>query len=162
MFRREDEPLRRLLLDDAGRTEIDRLWSELEFVSEQALATPIAYEGLVQYYRKPNDGARIMFFYIQKFEEQIKREEKAFLAAQIAAEPGHLEALLAFAARAWRRPLAADERKAILASYHADRKDGIKHDPAFRSAARASPVVAVVFVPRRTTRTRAALGASVG
>ena len=134
LYRREDEPLRRLLLDDAGRAEIDRLWSELEFVSEQALATPIAYEGLVQYYRKPNDGARIMFFYIQKFEEQIKREEKAFLAAQIAAEPGHLEALLAFAARAWRRPLAADERKAILASYHADRKDGIKHDPAFRSA----------------------------
>ena len=134
LYRREDEPLRRLLLDDAGRAEIDRLWSELEFVSEQALATPIAYEGLVQYYRKPNDGARIMFFYIQKFEEQIKREEKAFLAAQIAAEPEHLEALLAFAARAWRRPLAADERKAILAAYHADRKDGIKHDPAFRSA----------------------------
>ena len=56
LYRREDEPLRRLLLDDAGRAEIDRLWSELEFVSEQALATPIAYEGLVQYYRKPNDG----------------------------------------------------------------------------------------------------------
>ncbi|MEI6256074.1 MAG: DUF1592 domain-containing protein [Planctomycetota bacterium] len=134
LYRREDEPLRRLLLDDAGRAEIDRLWSELEFVSEQALATPLAYEGLVQYYRKPNDGARIMFFYIQQFEEQIKREEKAFRAAQVAAEPGHLEALLAFAARAWRRPLADDERQAILASYHADRRDSIQHDPAFRAA----------------------------
>ena len=134
LYRREDEPLRRLLLDDAGRAEIDRLWSELEFISEQALATPIAYEGLVQYYRKPNDGARIMFFYIQEFEQQIKKEEKAFLAAQVAAEPKHLEALLVFAARAWRRPLAADERSAILASYQADRKDGVKHDPAFRAA----------------------------
>ena len=134
LYRREDEPLRRLLLDDAGRAEIDRLWSELEFVSEQALATPIAYAGLVQYYRKPNDGARIMFFYIQEFEEQIKREENAFLAAQIAAEPRHLEALLAFASRAWRRPLAPDESEAILASYRADRKDGVKHDPAFRAA----------------------------
>ncbi|MFM7110080.1 MAG: DUF1592 domain-containing protein, partial [Planctomycetota bacterium] len=123
-----------LLLDDAGRSEIDRLWSELEFVSEQALATPIAYEGLVQYYRKPNDGARIMFFYIQEFEKQIKREEKAFLEAQAAAAPRHLEALLAFAARAWRRPLDADERAVILASYHADRKEGVKHDPAFRAA----------------------------
>ena len=37
------------LLDDAGRAEIDRLWSELEFVSEQPLATPAAYAGLVQY-----------------------------------------------------------------------------------------------------------------
>jgi hypothetical protein len=134
LYRREDEPLRRLLLDDAGRAELDRLWSELEFVSEQALATPIAYAGLVQYYRKPNDGARIMFFYIQEFEEQIKREEAAFLAAQVAAEPRHLDALLAFAARAWRRPLDANERAAILASYHADRKDGVKHDPAFRAA----------------------------
>jgi hypothetical protein len=134
LYRREDEPLRRLLLDDAGRAEIDRLWSELEFVSEQALATPIAYEGLVQYYRKPNDGARIMFFYIQEFEQQIKKEEKAFLAAQVAAESKHLEALFAFAARAWRRPLAADELSAILESYQADRKDGVKHDPAFRAA----------------------------
>ncbi len=133
LYRREDEPLRRLLLDDAGRAEIDRLWSELEFVSEQALATPLAYEGLVQYYRKPNDGARIMFFYIQEFDEQIKREEKSFRTAQVAAEPGHLEALLAFAARAWRRSLADDERQAMLASYHADRKDGNQHDPAFRS-----------------------------
>lgn len=134
LYRREDEPLRRLLLDESGRAELDRLWSELEFVSEQALATPIAYEGLVQYYRKPNDGARIMFFYIQLFVEQIKREETAFLAAQVAAEPKHLDALLGFAARAWRRPLAADERTAILASYRADRAEGAKHDPAFRAA----------------------------
>lgn len=134
LYRREDEPLRRLLLDDAGRAEIDRLWSELEFVSEQALATPIAYAGLVQYYRKPNDGARIMFFYIQEFEEQIKRDESALLAAQVAAEPRQLDALLAFAARAWRRSLTPEERGAILATYQADRKDGMKHDPAFRAA----------------------------
>ena len=134
LYRREDEPLRRLLLDEAGRAELERLWSELEFISEQALATPIAYEGLVQYYRKPNDGARIMFFYIQLFEEQIKREEKAFLATQVAAESRHLEALLALATRAWRRPLADGEREAILASYRADRTEGVKHDPAFRAA----------------------------
>ena len=134
LYRREDDPLRRLLLDEVGRAELDRLWSELEFVSEQALATPIAYEGLVQYYRKPNDGARVMFFYIQLFEEQIEREAREFLAAQVGAEPRHLEALLAFAARAWRRPLAADEGEAILASYRADRTEGVKHDPAFRAA----------------------------
>jgi hypothetical protein len=134
LYRREDEPLRRLLLDEPGRAEIDRLWSELEFVSEQALATPIACAGLVQYYRKPNDGARIMFFYIQEFEAQIKQEEAALLATQAAAEPRQLEALLAFADRAWRRPLVPEERAAILAAYHADRSEGMKHDPAFRAA----------------------------
>ena len=134
MYHREDEPLRRLLLDGAGRAEIDRLWSELRFVSEDAFATPRMYEEIVQYYRKPNDGARIMFFYIQLFDEQVKREVKELRAAQVAAEPGHLEALLAFAERAWRRPLDADERAAIFASYRADRAEGIQHDPAFRSA----------------------------
>ena len=133
LYRREDEPLRRLLLDEAGRAELDRLWSELEFVSEQALATPRMYEEIVQYYRKPNDGARIMFFYLQLFGEQVKQEEADLRAAQVAAEPGHLESLLAFAARAWRRPLTADERAAILASYRADRAEGIKHDPALRA-----------------------------
>ena len=134
MYHREDEPLRRLLLDGAGRAELDRLWSELRFVSEDAFATPRRNEEIVQYYRKPNDGARIMFFYIQLFDEQVKREVKELRAAQVAAEPGHLEALLAFAARAWRRPLDSDERAAIFASYRADRAEGIQHDPAFRSA----------------------------
>ena len=134
LYHREDEPLRRLLLDDAGRAELDRLWSELEFVSEQAFATPRMLEEITQYYRRPNDGARIMFFYMQLFDEQVKQEEQALREAKAAAEPGHLEALLAFAARAWRRPLAANEREFILASYQADRKDGVKHDPAFRAA----------------------------
>jgi hypothetical protein len=134
MYHREDEPLRRLLLDEAGRAELDRLWSELRFVSEDALATPLMYSEIVKYYRKPNDGARIMFFFIQLFGEQVKREEEALRAAQVAAEPLHLEALLAFADRAWRRPLDANERAAILKLYRADRADGIEHDPAFRAA----------------------------
>lgn len=134
LYHREDEPLRRLLLDDAGRAELDRLWSELEFVSEQAFATPRMLEEITQYYRRPNDGARIMFFYMQLFDEQVKQEEQALREAKIAAEPGHLEALLEFAARAWRRPLTASEREFILASYQADRKDDVKHDPAFRAA----------------------------
>ena len=133
LYHREDEPLRRLLLDEAGRAKLDSMWSELDFVSEQAFATPRMLEEITQYYRRPNDGARIMFFYMQLFDEQVKQEEQALRAAKVNAEPGHLEALLEFAARAWRRPLTADQREAILASYHAERKDGVKHDPAFRA-----------------------------
>lgn len=134
LYHREDEPLRRLLLDEAGRVELDRLWSELEFISEQAFATPRMLEEITQYYRRPNDGARIMFFYMQLFDEQVQQEEQALRAAKVAAEPGHLESLLEFAARAWRRPLTDNERMAILGTYHTDRKDGVKHDPAFRAA----------------------------
>ena len=134
LYHREDEPLRRLLLDDAGRAELDRLWSELQFVSEQAFATPRMFEEIVQYYRRPNDGARVMFFYLQLFGEQVKQEEADLREAQVAAEPSHMEALLAFAARAWRRPLADDERETLLASYRADRAESVQHDPAFRAA----------------------------
>ena len=133
LYHREDEPLRRLLLDEAGRAELDSLWSELEFVSEQAFATPRMLEEITQYYRRPNDGARIMFFYMQLFDEQVKQEEQALREAKVNAELGHLKTLLEFAARAWRRPLTDSEREAILRSYHTERKDGVKHDPAFRA-----------------------------
>ncbi|MFM8414523.1 MAG: DUF1592 domain-containing protein [Planctomycetota bacterium] len=133
-FHREDEPLRRLLLDEAGRAELERLWGELQFVSEDALSNRLAYDEFVRYYRNPNDGARIMFFYLQLFGGRIAREQESLLAAQVAAEPLHLEALLAFAARAWRRPLGDDERASILAAYQADRAEGVAHDPALRAA----------------------------
>ncbi|MCH1496271.1 MAG: DUF1592 domain-containing protein, partial [Rubripirellula sp.] len=132
LYHREDEPLRRLLLDEHERAELDRLWSELDFVSEQAFATPRMYEEIQQYYRAPNDGARIMFFYIQLFGQQVKQEEEALRAGKVAAETTHLQALVQFAARAWRRTLADEEVAEILAGYHADRESGMKHDPAFR------------------------------
>jgi hypothetical protein len=75
-----------------------------------------------------------MFFYMQLFDEQVKQEEADLRAAKVAAERGHIEELLAFAARAWRRPLADDECETLLASYRADRGDGVQHDPAFRAA----------------------------
>ncbi|MFM8398551.1 MAG: DUF1592 domain-containing protein, partial [Pirellula sp.] len=74
------------------------------------------------------------FFYIQEFEQQIRKEEQAFLATQVAAEPKQLEALLGFAAQAWRRPLEKSEQEAILDSYRLDRSEGLEHAPAFRAA----------------------------
>lgn len=134
LYRREDEPLRRLLLDKAGRAELERLWDELGFVSEQAFATPRMYEEILQYYRKPNDGARIMFFYVQLFAEQVAEECETLRVAKVTAETSHLQSLLAFASRAWRRQLTGDELATILASYRADRADGVKHSVAFRAA----------------------------
>jgi hypothetical protein len=131
MFHREDEPLRRLLLDEPGRAELERLWSELHFLSEDAVANTLMYAELLKLYSQK--GQAEMHFFIQTFEERLKRDDTALLADQAAAEPRHLDALLAFAARAWRRPLGADERETLLASYQADRAGGIKHDPALRA-----------------------------
>ncbi|NBU40776.1 MAG: DUF1592 domain-containing protein [Planctomycetia bacterium] len=133
MFHREDEPLRRLLLDDAGRAELERLWAELDFVSEDAAAHRRMYTDLLSYYRyEPSAG--MMFFHIKTMGDRVDRDERAFHAAQAVGEPRHLEQLVAFAARAWRRPLANEEREAILAGYKADRAEGTEHDPAVRAA----------------------------
>ena len=59
-----------------------------------------------------------------------------------AAEPAHLAALLTFAERAWRRPLARSERTRLLAFYRSLRKEGTRHEGALRDA-----VVRVLMSP---------------
>lgn len=59
------------------------------------------------------------------------------------AEPRHLDALLAFAARAYRRPLSAPERDRILAYYHSLRKQSqLTHEEAIRDS-----IVSVMMSP---------------
>lgn len=131
LYRRHDAPLQRLMLDDAGRAELERLWAELHFVSEDALSNRRMYEANSEYYRIDKVWN---FFFIPGALEQVEHSERELLAARAAAEPRQLEQLVSFAARAWRRPLADEERAALLAGYAADRADGMEHDPAFRAA----------------------------
>ena len=63
--------------------------------------------------------------------------------ARLEAEPSHLEALLEFAARAYRRPLSPAERDDLLAYYRSLReKDGLSHEDAMRDS-----VVTVLMSP---------------
>jgi hypothetical protein len=133
MFHREDEPLRRLLLDEAGRSELDRLWDELHFVSDDAFANETMYDGLLHYYHQPSEPP-LMFFYIETVGDRVRAEKAQLLAAKAAAEPIHLEQLRTFASKAWRRPLTPDEHQDLLGAYHSDRSQGMDHDPALRAA----------------------------
>jgi mono/diheme cytochrome c family protein len=64
------------------------------------------------------------------------------------AEPHHLDALLGFAARAWRRPLTGSEREALLAFYHSLRdSSGLTHEDAVRDS-----IVRVLMSPNFTYR----------
>ncbi|MCB1088552.1 MAG: hypothetical protein KDM63_16060, partial [Verrucomicrobiae bacterium] len=49
LFHREDEPLKRLMLDEAEVAEIDRLWEELRIVSEAPLKQVDVFEQLFQF-----------------------------------------------------------------------------------------------------------------
>lgn len=75
---------------------------------------------------------------LQAIEEHFQRTSAVIRAtekARTAAEPAHLNALLQFARRAYRRPLSEKERIGLLAFYRALRqKDGLNHEEAIRDA----------------------------
>ena len=67
--------------------------------------------------------------YFADMAAQIRGVERARLAA----EPSHLEALLTFAERAYRRPLSAAERDDLLAYYHqVHKEEELSHEEALR------------------------------
>lgn len=134
MFHREDEPLRRLMLDEAGRAELERLWSELHFISEDAHAHTLMYAELLKFYANANGAPQMDFFFNPLIGERVNRDEANLNAAMASSEPTHLDALLSFAERAWRRPLLPSERESLLSAYRSDRAEGTKHDPAIRAA----------------------------
>src|SRR6202011_2946491 len=63
---------------------------------------------------------------------------------RVDAEPRHLEALLRFAARAYRKPLSQAERDDTLAYYHSLReKNGLTHEEAVRDS-----IVSLLMSPK--------------
>src|SRR5882672_6419588 len=69
--------------------------------------------------------------YFKTITARIRQTEEA----RAAAEPGHLKALLEFAARAYRRPLSGAEREALLKFYRQLREqDQLGHEEALRDA----------------------------
>jgi hypothetical protein len=77
-------------------------------------------------------------YYFTMMNDNIRWTE----TAKAAAEPSHLEALLQFAARAYRRPLSKQESDDLLAWYQSCRKQGLDHEAAMREA-----IVSVLLSP---------------
>jgi len=127
LFYREDHHLRRLMLDDAEAKELDQLWSELHFVSEDALQLVDAFEQLWQFATQDADPSAFT-----PMREPIKQRAEAFKQERIAAEPNHLESILAFAGQAWRRPLTKKEKGDLRALYKKLRKEELPHEAAAR------------------------------
>jgi hypothetical protein len=75
------------------------------------------------------EGLAALETYFTQMDAEIRRVERA----RVAAEPSHLEALVKFAGRAYRRPLAAAERDDLLAFYRKlRRQDELGHEEALR------------------------------
>ena len=132
LFHREDEPLRRLMLDDSTKRKLDTLWEELHFVSQDALTLVDAFEQIWQFSTqdgpdKPNGDKRLA-----PLREPIMQRAEAFQKVLLHAEARHVEAALEFTMRVWRRPLTPTEEKALRALYANLREEAIPHDESIR------------------------------
>jgi hypothetical protein len=127
LFYREDAALRRLMLDDKAAAELDRLWSDLRFISQDALLQVESFESLYQF---ATQDANPKAF--EPLREPIKRRAAEFQLELLAAEPKHVDAAVRVAADAWRRPLTTGEAEQLHALYRDLRKQGLPHDAAIR------------------------------
>ena len=127
LFHREDEPLQRLMLDERGKAELDRLWNELHFVAHDALTLVDAFAQLMEYATQDSDPGLF-----EPYRKPIHDRAAAFRQELVDAEPKQLEALIAFAGQAYRRPLKKNEEQELRALYRRLREQELPHDEAFR------------------------------
>ncbi|MCB1019612.1 MAG: DUF1592 domain-containing protein, partial [Acidobacteria bacterium] len=113
---------------------------------ESVSATPIIMQMRDVYLAKAkedpsNDAVALeaISVHFQKVNDQLRRIEKL----RVDAEPQHLKALLAFAERAYRRPLTKTEADEALTYYQSLRdKTGLTHEEAIRDS-----VVSILMAP---------------
>ena len=127
LFHREDHHLARLMLDDAERAKLDRLWAELRYVSQDALTLVDVFEQLWQYATQDADPK-----VFEPMREPIKQRASAFRELLTNTQPKHVEAVLEFAERAYRRPLGDGEKTELRELYGRLRKEELPHEDAIR------------------------------
>lgn len=130
MFHREDEPLCQLFLEPAQIKQLDHWWEAHQYISRQA---PAEYAYLPQFIGfVSQDGAPGMLEYFKGQLPVFKKRADAFLEKEAAAQPRQLDRLLAFASRAFRRPLTSKEEHELRELYQTLRSKGVSHEEAFR------------------------------
>ena len=165
---RDDAPLYNLVLDDVQKHQLDQLWTEVNFITEQPLrqfkqflwferAEPPSLMTAPEFNEfRPEDDTITSTPVIKKLADVYTTKVKGFKLgdtvnqqvqdyfvsmdanirnleqAQKAAELSHLQSLLDFTARAFRRPLTSAEKNDLLDFYDTLRAQNISHEDAIR------------------------------
>ncbi len=142
LYYREDDALRRLMLDEKETAQLERLWAELHYTSHDALKLVDAFEQLWQYATQDADPSAFT-----PMREPIKQRAEEFKKLLVDTQPKHLDAVLKFADGAYRRPLADAEKDELRALYRKLRAEELPHDAAIRLTL-ARTLVAPAFLYR--------------
>jgi mono/diheme cytochrome c family protein len=113
--------------------------SEDDDITSEAKITRLAEVYLAKAREVTNDVALGV---VRDYFDRMNANVRALERAKAAAEPSHLDALLAFAGRAYRRPLTNAEKDDLLAFYRSLRDQHLSHEDAIRDA-----VVSVLMSP---------------
>lgn len=137
---RDDRFLVRNVLDPATRTRLDAAWNDLyssfDYQDEylRLLATKLRLD------LKGRKIADLNLAAIDHLPEEARRYIRPLradwefaMAAQSAAQPGHLEDCLRFASRAWRRPLSVSEQQSLRSFYAAVLRSEKDHRKSIRA-----------------------------
>lgn len=129
LFYREDHHLARLMLDDSQKAKLNRLWDELHYISQDALTLVDAFDQIWQFATQDADPK-----VFEPLRKPINDRAAAFRKRLIETQPKHVEALLEFAERAYRRPLSDGEKDELRALYRRLREQELPHEEAIRLA----------------------------
>ena len=132
LFYREDDHLGRLMLDGAQQTQLDHLWKELHYVSQSPLMRQVVLEDLLTAMSGNMKDKQSQYHGLLPLRKTVETNAARFHQELVASESRHLDALLAFYARAYRRPLTPHEADATRILYQQLRQRGLVHEAAFR------------------------------
>jgi hypothetical protein len=127
LYYREDDQLRRLMLDDAECKELDRLWDELLFIAREPLEFEDVYEQFNEY------AAQVTSDEVEpltSIKPTVAACAEAFRKRLVEGEPRHLDAVIGVAGRAFRRPLVPAEESRLRTLYDTLRKKAVPHEEA--------------------------------
>ena len=129
LFHREDDHLRRLMLNDNQAAELDQLWDELSYVAQEPLKYQVAFEQIREF--ATQDRPDLVKRWAPHV-DSINRRADDFRDLMTNTEPIHVNAIIDFAHRCWRRPLTVSEVQNLRNLYGRLRNDGIIHEQSIR------------------------------
>ena len=129
LFHREDDHLRRLMLDDRQAAELDQLWDELFYVAREPLKYQVAFEQIREF--ATQDRPDLVKEWAPHV-NSVNDRANAFQERLITTEPAHIDAVVGFADHAWRRLLTDAEKQGLRGLYRQLRDSEIPHEEAIR------------------------------
>jgi hypothetical protein len=131
LYHREDQALRRLFLTPEEARRLDALWEEHRFITQWPLTE---HQNLPQFIGfTTQDAPKEVQVYFESLREPFRKRAEEFQKEVERCEPAQVEAVLRFAARAYRRTLSAAEADGYRRLYAELRAKPMSHPETLRA-----------------------------